>query len=326
MKEQNDRTISSRWRVGALIAAPAAVLTWAALRPPEGDTRDPNRFTVVATTGQVGDLARAIGGDRVDVTTLMGPGVDPHLFKASESNVIDLIDADLILYSGLHLEGNLGEILEQASQRIPAVAVTAGIPESELIMPIDDSFYGNPDPHFWFDPALWAMAAAEVAHAYAITDPDHAAEYESNAAVYIEKVMELDSWADEQFASIPDQSRILVTAHDAFGYLGRRYDIEVAGLQGISTSSEAGVRDVQNIASLIADNEVKAIFVESSVPRRTIEAVQVATEDRGWDVAIGGELFSDALGDFGTPEGTWLGMMKYNIETIVGGLTGRERE
>lgn len=318
--------ISSRWRLGAGVALPAALLTWAALNPSRSATRDPDRFTVVATTGQVGDLARVIGGDHVDVVTLMGPGVDPHLFKASESNVIDLIDADLILYSGLHLEGNLSEVLEQASERIPTAAVTAGIPESDLIMPVDDSFYGNPDPHFWFDPTLWSMAAAEVADAFAAADPDHAADYEANAAAYLAEVAELDAWAEEQFSAIPQQSRILVTAHDAFGYLGRRYGLEVEGLQGISTSSEAGIRDVQNIADIIAGNEIKAIFVESSVPRRTIEAVQVAAEDRGWDVAIGGELYSDALGDAGTPEGSWLGMMRHNIETIVAGLTGREHE
>jgi manganese/zinc/iron transport system substrate-binding protein len=320
------RTISSRWRLAGLMAVPGAVLTWAALRPPEGETRDPDRFTVVATTGQVGDLARAIGGEHVDVITLMGPGVDPHLFKASESNVIDLIDADLILYSGLHLEGNLGEVLEQASERIPTTAITAGIPEDLLIMPSDDSFYGNPDPHFWFDPELWALAADEVADALAREDPEDAESYLANAAAYKDEVMALDAWAAEQFADIPEQSRVLVTAHDAFGYLGRRYGIEVAGLQGISTSSEAGVRDVQNIADLIAGNQIKAIFVESSVPRRTIEAVQVATADRGWEVEIGGELFSDALGDAGTPEGTWLGMMRYNVETIAAGLSGQERE
>lgn len=326
MTDRHQQTISSRWRVGAIVAIPAAVLTWAAFNPPESDSRDPDRFTVVATTGQVGDLARVVGGDHVDVTTLMGPGVDPHLFKASESNVIDLIDADLILYSGLHLEGNLGEVLEQASERIPTFAITANIPESDLIVPDDDAFYGNPDPHFWFDPSLWVMAADEVARAFSESDPDHAEDYLANAAAYQDEVMALDAWAVEQFAQVPERSRILVTAHDAFGYLGRRYELRVEGLQGISTSSEAGIRDVQNIADLIADHEIKAVFVESSVPRRTIEAVQVATRDRGWDVAIGGELFSDALGDADTPEGTWLGMMHYNIDTIVSGLTGRDQE
>ncbi|HYJ12141.1 MAG TPA: zinc ABC transporter substrate-binding protein, partial [Thermomicrobiales bacterium] len=287
-------------------------------------SRDEDKFTIVATTGQVGDLARQIGRDHVNVTTLMGPGVDPHLFKASESNVIDLIEADLILYSGIHLEGNLAEVLEQAEKQIPTTAVTEGIPEADLIMPLDDSFYGNPDPHFWFDPTLWTMATDQVAEAFAMADPANAEEYRANAEEYKVEVMALDAWAAERFVDVPEQSRILVTAHDAFGYLGRRYGLEVAGLQGISTSSEAGVRDVQNIADLITANEVKAIFVESSVPRRTIEAVQVAVADRGWNVAIGDALYSDALGDADTPEGTWLGMMRYNIDTIVSGLTGED--
>lgn len=326
MSELPPRKISSRWRLGAIVAVPATLLTWAALNPPASNSRDPNRFTVVATTGQVGDLARIVGGDHVDVTALMGPGVDPHLFKASESNVIDLIEADLILYSGLHLEGNLGEVLEQAAERITTVAVTANIPESDLIVPENNAFQGNPDPHFWFDPMLWTQAVDEVAKAFATTDPAHAEDYFANAAAYQDEVMALDAWAVEQFGEVPARSRILVTAHDAFGYLGRRYGFEVEGLQGISTSSEAGIRDVQNVATLIADNEIKAVFVESSVPRRTIEAVQVATRDRGWDVEIGGQLFSDALGDADTPEGTWLGMMRYNVATIVAGLTGRDQE
>lgn len=317
-------TISSRWRTGALIGLPAILLTWAAFRPPDSTSRDEDKFTIVATTGQVGDLARQIGRDHVNVTTLMGPGVDPHLFKASESNVIDLIEADLILYSGIHLEGNLAEVLEQAEKQIPTTAVTEGIPEADLIMPLDDSFYGNPDPHFWFDPTLWTMATDQVAEAFAMADPANAEEYRANAEEYKVEVMALDAWAAERFVDVPEQSRILVTAHDAFGYLGRRYGLEVAGLQGISTSSEAGVRDVQNIADLITANEVKAIFVESSVPRRTIEAVQVAVADRGWNVAIGDALYSDALGDADTPEGTWLGMMRYNIDTIVSGLTGED--
>jgi manganese/zinc/iron transport system substrate-binding protein len=315
-------TISSRWRTRALIGVPAVLLTWAAFRPPDSTSRDEDKFTVVATTGQVGDVARQIGRDHVNVTTLMGPGVDPHLFKASESNVIDLIEADLILYSGIHLEGNLAEVLEQAEKQIPTTAVTEGIPEAELIMPLDDSFYGNPDPHFWFDPTLWAMATDKVAEAFSIADPANAEEYGANAEQYKAEVMDLDAWAAERFVDVPEHSRILVTAHDAFGYLGRRYGLEVAGLQGISTSSEAGVRDVQNIADLITATEVKAIFVESSVPRRTIEAVQVAVADRGWEVDIGDALYSDALGDADTPEGTWLGMMRYNIDTIVSGLIG----
>lgn len=285
-----------------------------------------DQLQVVATTGQVGDLVRNVGGDLMNVRTLMGPGVDPHLFRASEQDVVDLIDSDIIFYNGLFLEGNLGEVLEQAANRIPVTAVSDGVPEDELIQPEDDAFYGNPDPHFWFDPTLWAFAADEVARALAELDGDNADIYTANAEAYKEQLIELDEYAMEQFSLIPEQSRILVTAHDAFGYLGRRYGLDVVGLQGISTSTEAGVRDVQSIADLLVANEVRAIFVETSVPERTIESVQVAAADRGWDVLIGGSLYSDAMGDEGTDEGTYLGMMRYDIDTIVAGLTGEEAE
>jgi manganese/zinc/iron transport system substrate-binding protein len=323
----SDKTpISNRWRVSALAAVPAIALTYAALRPPSSSTATNDLLNVVATTGQVGDLARNVGGDTVSVSTLMGPGVDPHLFKASESDVIDLIDSDLILYSGLHLEGNLAEVLEQAGKRQPVAAVSAGIPEEELIQPLDNAFDGNPDPHFWFDPILWRDAAEEAARAFANADPGNAAAYGSAAETYGNELIELDQWAAEQFSRIPEASRILVTAHDAFGYLGRRYGLDVVGLQGISTATEAGVRDVQNIADLIATNEIRAVFVETSVPRRTIEAVQVAVADRGWRVEIGTSLYSDAMGDEGTPEGTYIGMMRHNVNAIVSGLTGEPSE
>ncbi len=315
--------ISNRARILAVGTAIAA--TWhGALRIPA--LADDGKRRVVATTGQVGDLARIIGGEFTDVKALMGPGVDPHLFKASEGDVIDLIESDIIMYSGLHLEGGLGEVLEQAARRIPVSEVSDGVPEDQLIQPEDDAFDGNPDPHFWFDPTLWAHAADETAQALSGLDSDNADAYLANAEACKAELMELDAYAMEQFSRIPAQSRILVTAHDAFGYLGRRYGLDVVGLQGISTATEAGVRDVQSIADLLVANKVKAIFVETSVPERTIEAVQVASRDRGWEVAIGGSLYSDAMGDEGTEEGTYLGMMRYDVDTIVAGLSGEETE
>ncbi|MDQ3656652.1 MAG: zinc ABC transporter substrate-binding protein [Chloroflexota bacterium] len=315
--------ISNRARILAVGTAIAA--TWhGALRIPA--LADDGKRRVVATTGQVGDLARIIGGEFTDVKALMGPGVDPHLFKASEGDVIDLIESDIIMYSGLHLEGGLGEVLEQAAKRIPVSEVSDGVPEDQLIQPEDDAFDGNPDPHFWFDPTLWAHAADETARALGGLDSDNVDAYLANAEACKAELMELDAYAMEQFSRIPAQSRILVTAHDAFGYLGRRYGLDVVGLQGISTATEAGVRDVQSIADLLVANKVKAIFVETSVPERTIEAVQVASRDRGWEVAIGGSLYSDAMGDEGTEEGTYLGMMRYDVDTIVAGLSGEETE
>lgn len=308
--------------MAALAAIPALILGHCPLRA----RADDDRLSVVATTGQVADLARTIGGDRVDVKALMGPGVDPHLFKASEGDVIDLIDADLIMYSGLHLEGGLGEVLEQLAKRRPVTEVASGVPHDQLIQPENDAFNGNPDPHFWFDPTLWAFAADATVGALAALDSVHGDSYVANGERYRAELAVLDTYARDQFERVPAQSRILVTAHDAFGYLGRRYRMEVVGLQGISTATEAGIRDVQAIADLLVANEVQSIFVETSVPQRTIEAVQVASRDRGWDVAIGEALYSDALGEAGTPEGTYLGMMRYDIDTIVAGLAGGNAE
>lgn len=317
------RRISSRAR----LLAPIAVVSGLALggRPRLSIASDGKR-RVVATTGQVGDLARIVGGEFTDVEALMGPGVDPHLFKASEGDVIDLIESDIIMYSGLHLEGGLGEVLEQASKRIPVSEVSDGVPQDQLIQPEDDAFDGNPDPHFWFDPTLWEFAVDETVRALSDLDSDNTDAYLANAEAYKAELVALDSYATEQFSRIPVQSRILVTAHDAFGYLGRRYGLDVVGLQGISTATEAGVRDVQSIADLLVANEVRAIFVETSVPERTIEAVQVASRDRGWEVVIGGSLYSDAMGDEGTDEGTYLGMMRYDVDTIVAGLAGVDME
>lgn len=314
-------TFSTRWR--PLIALSAVPFLASCGRITTGqrsiDLGD-RVMSITATTGQVADLVREIGMERVEVSGLMGPGVDPHLFKASERNVEDLIESDAIFYSGLHLEGKLGEVLERLEERRPVSAVTDSIPEHLLMSPPD--FEGNPDPHFWFDPSLFAYAAEHVSSSLSLIDPSHAAYYAANASVYMSKLSDLDAYAFERFGSVPDQQRVVVTAHDAFGYLGRRYDLDVVGLQGISTSTEAGIRDVQRIADILVERKVPAIFVETSVPRRTIEAVQVSTANRGWSVAIGGQLYSDALGDEGTPEGTYLGMFRYNVETIVTSLTG----
>ena len=313
--------VSTRWR--PLLALSALPLITSCGRITAGrETIDlgDRVISVTATTGQVADLVTEVGGERVDVARLMGPGVDPHLFKASERNVEDLIDSDAIFYSGLHLEGKLGEVLERLEERRPVAAVTNSIPPDLLMSPPD--FAGNPDPHFWFDPTLFAYATDQAGASLSLIDPSHADIYAANAASYKSKLSEADDFAFEQFATIPDQQRVVVTAHDAFGYLGRRYGLDVVGLQGISTSTEAGIRDVQRIADLLVERQIPAIFVETSVPRRTIEAVQVSTANRGWSVVIGGQLYSDALGDEGTPEGTYLGMFRYNVETIARSLKG----
>ena len=274
--------------------------------------------SIVATTGMIADSARRIAGDLATVEALMGSGVDPHLYKASESDVRRLSQADLILYNGLHLEGKMGDVLSKMSASRKVVAVASAIPEAELRSPPE--FQGQHDPHIWFDVGLWARTLAPITEALAEIDPQHAATYRANAARYGEELTALDAWVEGEIRSIPEGQRVLVTAHDAFGYFGRRYGMEVVGLQGISTLSEAGLSDVDRVVSLVSSRAIKAIFVESSVPKRSIEAVQAACRARGHEVAIGGQLFSDAMGAPATPEGTYPGMVRANVATITKAL------
>ena len=287
-----------------------------------GDERSDGRFRVVTTIGMIADMAGAVGGDRVAVTGLMGPGVDPHLYKASAGDVRRLSGADLILYNGIHLEAAMAEVLEEMDGRVRTVAVAGAIQESRLI---DSPVYqGSFDPHVWFDVALWSETVAAVESALTELDPAGADTYRRNAASLRDSLAALDAWVRERVSILTPEQRVLVTAHDAFGYFGRAYGFEVVGLQGISTATEAGTADVQRIIDLIVDRRIPAVFVETSVPRRTIEAVQAGARSRGFEVAIGGSLFSDAMGDAGTPEGTYPGMVRHNVGTIVSGLGGTD--
>jgi len=275
---------------------------------------------VVATTSLVGDLVNNIGGDRVEVVTLMGPGIDPHLYKARERDVIHMADADIIFYGGLHLEGAMTEVLEKLARRSPTAPVTGSIPVEELLSP--QNYHGLFDPHVWFDVRLWMKAADAVRQNLAALDSSHAALYRTNYETYLERLEELHRYVLAQIGTIPENRRILITAHDAFAYFGRAYGVRVIGLQGISTAAEAGAADVRDLAETIVTHRIPALFVESSVPRQSIEAVQAAVRSRGFSVSIGGELFSDALGTKGTPEGTYIGMIKFNVDTIVAALKG----
>jgi manganese/zinc/iron transport system substrate-binding protein len=273
---------------------------------------------VVATTGMIADAARHVGGARAEVVALMGPGVDPHLYKASESDVTRLQAAQLVLYNGLHLEGKMADVLVKMARTRPVVAVSETVPAEQLREPPE--FQGQYDPHIWFDVRLWASTLDAIAAAYAEVDPAHADEYRANAAAYREELLALDAWVEARIAELPPERRLLVTAHDAFGYFGRRYGVDVVGLQGISTLAEAGLRDVERVVDLVVERRVKAIFVESSVPRRAIEAVQAAAAERGHQVTIGGQLFSDAMGAPDTTEGTYVGMVRHNANTLVDAL------
>lgn len=279
---------------------------------------DDRIINVVATTGMIADAARNVAGSRANVVGLMGPGVDPHLYRASQGDVRALANADLILYNGLSLEGRMADVLVRMARTKPTVAVTEYIPEELLTEP--EAFGGHYDPHVWFDVPMWKLAVERIKDALIEVDPAHRADYESNASAYLELLDELDQYAKEQIAQIPPESRVLITAHDAFGYFGRAYGIEVVGLQGISTDTEVGLRDIQELVAFIVARGIKAVFVESSVPRRSIEAVVEGARRQGHLVKIGGELFSDALGDAGTPEGTYIGMVRHNVDTIVAAL------
>jgi manganese/zinc/iron transport system substrate-binding protein len=276
---------------------------------------------VLATTGIVGDIVAHVAGSYVQIESLMGAGVDPHLYKASESDVRRLSEARIVFYNGLHLEGKMGDILVKMARTKPVVALAEAIPESERREPPE--FLGQYDPHVWFDVSLFSTGIDVVVSELSALLPAHAEEFRRNALAYRAELAELDRWVQASIASIPAGNRVLVTAHDAFGYFGRRYAIEVIGIQGISTVTEAGLGDVQRVVDLVVNRKIPAIFIESSVPRRSIEAVRAACRERGHDVAIGGELYSDSLGARGAPAGTYAGMVRANVVTIVSALGGR---
>ncbi|MEM9293824.1 MAG: zinc ABC transporter substrate-binding protein [Acidobacteriota bacterium] len=305
-----------------VLALALTLLSLTACSPPgpsEGSIA-PGELKVVATTGMIGDLAAQLVGDLGTVTTLMGPGVDPHLYKALESDVRTLSEADLILYNGLYLEGKMGDVLVKLARTRPVVAVSERVGEDRLREPPE--LEGAYDPHIWFDVSLWLEAVAPVEAALVELLPGESQLIGQRADELRERLRAMDQWVEGQIATIPEEHRVMITAHDAFGYFGDRYNIEVVGIQGISTASEAGLADVERVVDLIVERRVPAVFIESSVPRRAIEAVQAAARARGHEVRIGGELFSDAMGAVGTPQGTYNGMVRHNVETVVKALVG----
>jgi manganese/zinc/iron transport system substrate-binding protein len=281
---------------------------------------DGETIQVVTTIGMITDAVEHVGGTRVDVEGLMGPGIDPHLYKASEGDLRRLERADVVFYGGLHLEAKMADVLERIGERRATQAVTDAIPRNRLLSPAQ--FKGQHDPHVWFDVRLWMLAVGQIRDALVRLDPGSAALYRRNAAAYLSELEQLDAHVRRQAGRVPPRLRVIVTAHDAFNYFGRAYGFDVRGLQGISTAAEAGAGDVQGLAEFIAERRLPAIFVESSVSPRTIEAVREAVQARGWDVEIGGSLFSDAMGNPGTPAGTYVGMVRHNVDTIVAGMLG----
>lgn len=284
----------------------------------EEQTEDSGKIKLVATTTMLADLAGVIGGEHVEVNGLMGPGIDPHLYKASAGDVNVIQEADVVLYNGLDLESRLGEVFQSLeNDEKTVVMITKGIADNQLIM---DDETGGYDPHIWFDVTLWKEASSNLLEGLIEADPMNEEEYTENHKAYVEELEDLDFFVREQIELIPENSRVIITAHDAFQYFGKAYGMEVLGLQGISTESEAGTGDVKALADYIVEKQIKAIFVESSVPRRSIEALQEAVRAQGFDVEIGGELYSDSIGSPGTEADTYIGTIKSNVETIVNAL------
>lgn len=272
---------------------------------------------VLATTSQVGDMVNDIGGEYVEVETLMGPGVDPHLYQPTQEDIGKLADADIIFYNGLNLEGNMQEVFDNVGDNTSAVPVAENIPENMLQTEADSD---STDPHVWFDPDMWSYTADAVTEELSSLNEENSDLYEEQGEAYKDMLTELDTYAENELNEIPEESRVLVTAHDAFGYFGDAYNMEVEGLQGLSTDSEYSVRDVDNIVNLLVEREISAVFIESSVSDRSINAIIEGAAQQGHDVEIGGELYSDAMGEEGTEEGTYEGMFRHNVDTIAGSL------
>ncbi|WP_199620565.1 metal ABC transporter solute-binding protein, Zn/Mn family [Paenibacillus alkalitolerans] len=308
------------WKLVFTVVTTALIIVLtAACGSQNASTETGGPLKVTTTIGMITDIVEQVGGERVKVTGIMPSGVDPHVYKASQGDIKKFEDADVIFYNGLHLEGKMTEVFEEMAEKKPTVAVAESIDPSKLIKVMEDGAEVY-DPHVWFDVQLWMKAAETVRDQLIKMDEKHADDYKANAERYLSELKELDDYAREQIASIPESGRVLVTAHDAFNYFGKAYDIEVRGLQGISTASEAGSKDVTDLRNYLVERKIKAVFVESSVSSRNITAVVEGAKALGHDVAEGGTLFSDAMGEDGTPEGTYIGMVRHNVDTIVKAL------
>jgi manganese/zinc/iron transport system substrate-binding protein len=274
------------------------------------------KLKVVTTTGMIEDAVKNIAGNRVDVLSLMGPGVDPHLYKATQGDLQKLTDADVVFYNGLHLEGKMGEVLEKLARTKTVVAVGGEVSEERLRTITE----GVHDPHIWFNVDLWKLAVVVATKTLVEKDSTNASEYETNSQKYLAMLDSLHTGILLKMKEIPESQRVLITAHDAFGYFGDAYGVEVRGLQGISTVSEFGLKDVTELVNFIIERKIKAIFVETSVSEKSINAVVEGCREKNWEVKIGGSLYSDAMGQSGTPEGTYVGMVSKNVQTIVEAL------
>jgi len=284
------------------------------------DTSATQPVQVVTTVGMIRDVVANVGGDCVQATSLMGPGVDPHLYRASSGDVRRMREADIIFYGGHSLEGKLGSVLKRLDRNIKTIAVSEAAHNDSALMSGGEDY--AIDPHLWMEANLWAGTIPVIADALIEQRPGCKDHIRGNEATYRNKLTALNDWIKRAIQTVPKEHRYLVTAHDAFGYYGRAYAIEVVGIQGISTASAAGVGDIQSTVKKIIETGVPAIFVESTINPRTIQSVVEAARNQGHDVSIGGELYSDAMGERGTAAGTYIGMLHANTRTIVKALGG----
>ncbi|POF28510.1 metal ABC transporter solute-binding protein, Zn/Mn family [Roseibium marinum] len=279
------------------------------------------QLNIVATTGMIADAAAKIGGDSVAVHALMGPGVDPHAYRQTRSDIVAMTKADLILWHGLFLEAQMEDFFRKLGKSRNVVAVAEAMPEDQLIA--HDVYANKYDPHVWMDPGRWLYVAEAIRDALIEAQPEHKAVFEANTAAYLQEIAALDTFAAEVLATVPKDNRVLVTAHDAFNYFGDAYDFDVIGIQGISTQSEAGLHRVAELVDLLVERKIKAVFVESSVSDRSVRALIEGAAARGHEIVIGGSLYSDAMGEPETYEGTYLGMIDHNVTTIARALGGQ---
>jgi manganese/zinc/iron transport system substrate-binding protein len=279
-----------------------------------------DRLNVVATTGMIADAARQVGGDLVEVRGLMGPGVDPHAYRQTRSDIVAMTRADLVLWHGLYLEAQMEDFFADLSRKRNVVEVAAGLDTS--VLRGHDDYDDKFDPHVWMDPDLWKLVVTEVQGALTASQPENAGVFATNAEAHLADLARLSEYASTSLATVPEQSRVLLSAHDAFGYFGEAYGFDVLGIQGISTESEAGLNRISELVDLLVSRDIGAVFVETSVSDRSMRAVIEGAAAQGHTVKIGGELFSDAMGEEGTYEGTYLGMIDHNVTVIAGALGG----
>ncbi|MDG4649234.1 zinc ABC transporter substrate-binding protein [Roseibacterium sp. SDUM158017] len=291
-----------------------------ALSATAGPALAQERLEIVATTGMIADAAREVGGDLVDVRALMGPGVDPHAYRQTRSDIVAAANADIVLWHGLYLEAQMEDFLADLAGTMPVVAVAEALPRNLLIG--HDDYEGRYDPHVWMNPNLWSRVVLEIRDALIEVHPEAEAAFRANADAHLAEIAQLAQYASNILATVPVDARVLLSAHDAFNYFGSAYGFEVAGIQGISTESEAGLQRIAELVDMLVERGIGAVFVESSVSDRNIRALVEGAAARGHEVAIGGELFSDAMGEEGSYEGTYIGMIDHNASTIAAALGG----